>query len=107
MPARFRMKCYVRRAGFREIGDDAIDRFDHQVDVDRRLDAVVSKRFADERTDRQVRHEVIVHDIEMHDFCACIEYGFYVFTEPREVGGKDRRSDEWFHGKRRSIYLLY
>ncbi len=86
VPARFRVEGYVGGARFREIGDDAIDRLDHQVDVDRRLDAIFAKRFADERTDRQIRHEVIVHDIEMHDIRACIQNGLYILAEPRKVG---------------------
>jgi len=83
------MTRYVRRAGFRKVGEDAIDRLDHQVDVDWRADAVVAQRFANKRTDRQVRHEVIVHDIEMHDIRTCFENRFDVFAQPREVGGKN------------------
>jgi hypothetical protein len=86
VPARFRVKSNVRGTRPGEIGDDAIDRLDHQVDVDRRIDAVVAERLADERTDRQVRHEMIVHDVEMHDFRAGIEHVSDVLAEPGEVG---------------------
>ena len=85
VPARLRVKRNVRRARLREIGDDAIDRFDHQVNVDRCFDAVVAQRVANKRPDRQVRHEMVVHDVEMHDLRAGIEHGFDVFTQPREV----------------------
>ncbi|MNW19736.1 hypothetical protein D3C71_2198560 [compost metagenome] len=48
-----------------KIRHNAIDRFHHQVNVNRGGDAVVTQRFQNHRADGQVRHVVIVHDVEM------------------------------------------
>ena len=61
------VKGDVTGASIGKIRNDAIHRLDHQVHVDRRLDAVLAQRLADQRTDRQVGHVVIVHDIKMDD----------------------------------------
>src|SRR5690606_35755683 len=63
----FRVEGDIAGAGFEEVADDAVYRFDHQVGVDRRSDAIFAQRRADHRADGQVGHVMVVHDIEMHD----------------------------------------
>ena len=72
-------------------GNDAIDRLDHEMHVDRRRDAVLAQRFADERADREIRDVVIVHDVEVDEVRAGRNDGVDFLAEPREVGRQDRR----------------
>ena len=72
-------------------GNDAIDRLDHEMHVDRRRHAVLAQRFADERADREVRDVVVVHDVEMDEVRAGRNDGVDFFAEPREVGRQNRR----------------
>jgi len=83
----------VRGACFCEVGHDAIDRLDHEMHVDRRLDAVLAQRRAHERTDGQIRHIVIVHHIEVHEIRPRGEHGFDLLSQAGEVGGQNRRSN--------------
>ena len=89
--ARFGMKADVGRAGGGEIGNDAIDGLDHQMHVDRRLDAVLAQRFADQRPDREIRDVMVVHDVEMDEVGAGRDDGIDFLAETREVGRQDRR----------------
>ena len=54
----------------------------------RRLDAKVPECFTDHRTDRKIRNEVIIHDIEVHDVSAGFEDRLDVLAEAREVCGQ-------------------
>src|SRR5690606_8588405 len=45
----FRVEGDIAGAGFEEVADDAVYRFDHQVGVDRRSDAIFAQRRADDR----------------------------------------------------------
>ena len=83
----------VGRAGLGEIRNDAVDRLDHQVHVDRRGDAVLAQRLAHQRPDREVRHVVVVHHVEVDDVGAGGEHRCDFLAESREVGGQDRRRD--------------
>ena len=53
----------------------------------RRFDPVFTQRRAKQRADRQVRNKMIVHDVEVHDVGAGIEYGCHILAEPREICG--------------------
>ncbi len=86
MAARLGVKGDVRGASFGEIGDDPVDGLDHQVHVDGRLDAVVAQRLANERPDRQVGDEMVVHHVEVHDIGAGRQHGPHVVTEASKVG---------------------
>jgi hypothetical protein len=52
------------------------------------------QRFAYQRTDREVRNVVIVHDVKMDDISASIEHGRDVFAQAGEIRGQNRRSDQ-------------
>ena len=65
---RFGMKCDSAGTGLGKLGDHGIYGFYHQMDIDRRLDAIASKRFADHGAERQIRYAVIVHDIKVNLF---------------------------------------
>ena len=71
-----------------EIGNDAIDRFHHQVHVDRGA-GERPDRSAYERADRQVRHIMIVHHIEMDQVCTRRDDVIHFLAQAREVGGQN------------------
>jgi len=72
-----------------EVGHDAVDRFDHQVHVDRRVDAGPPQGLADERPDREVGHVVVVHDVEVHDVRAGVEHLTDFLAEARKIRRQD------------------
>jgi hypothetical protein len=80
------MEGYITGTSFCEVRDDAINRINHEVYVDRCFDAVVSQRIANHRADRQVGHEVVIHDIKMDDVSACVQDSFDIFTQSSEIG---------------------
>ncbi len=92
------MKADQVRAGLREVRHDAVDGAYHQMHVDGHLH-VRADRLAYERANRQVRHVVVVHHVEVNPVGA---RGYDVadfFAEPREVGGQNAGSDtELSHG---------
>ncbi len=88
--AGFRVKGDVAGARVGEIGNDAVDRLDHQVHIDFRGDAVLAQCLADQRTDGEVRHVVVVHDIEMDDVGARLEDVIHLLAETREVSRQNR-----------------
>ena len=91
--ARFGMERDVGGAGLREVRHDAIDRLHHEMHVDRRGDAVLAQRLAHQRADGEVRHVVVVHDVEVDDVGARGEHRIHFLAEPREVRGENRRRD--------------
>ena len=97
MAARLGVKRNVACAGLCKVRDNAIDGLDHQVHIDGRLDAEAAQGIADHRTDRQVWHEVIVHDVEVNDVSTGIQHGFDVFTQPGEIGRQYRGGDQGRH----------
>jgi len=80
-------------AGVGEVADDGIDRRHHQVDVNRRLDAVVLERLADHRADGEVGHVVVVHDVKVDNISAGSEDILNLLAELGEVSAKDGRRD--------------
>jgi len=79
----------VGGAGFDEVADDAVDRADHQVHVDRRGNTVLAQGGADHRANGQVGNVVVVHDIEVDDVGTRSQYLVDVFTQAGEIGGED------------------
>ena len=61
------MERDVRGPGISKILDDAVDGRHHEVDINRRRDAVLAQGRADHGADRQVRHVVVVHHIKVDD----------------------------------------
>jgi len=93
MATRLRVKRDVAGTGRREVRNDAVNGLDHQVHIDRRLDTVLAQGLTNQRPDRQIGHELIVHDIEVHDIGAGIEYGGDILAQASKIGGKNRRGD--------------
>ena len=87
-----RMEANDIGAGFCKIGDKAVNRLDHQVNVNRHL-YMGPNRFADQWADCQIGNIMVVHHIEMDDICA----GRYdiadFFAQTSEVGRQYARSD--------------
>ena len=82
---RFLMKTDDVRTGFGKIGNDAIDRFDHQMHIDRYLH-VRADRFADKWSDGQIRHVMVIHHIEMNDVGSGSNDVAYFLAKTSEVG---------------------
>ena len=98
------------RAGFDMHGDDVgaglgegleigVARRDHQMHVERLL-GVGPDRLHDVRPDRDVRHEVAVHDVDMDPVGAGGIDGADLLAELREIRGEDRRGDDQWAGHR-------
>ncbi len=103
--ARLRVEADDVGPGAGEIGDDAIDRFDHEMHVDRVL-GERADRLAHERPHRQVRHVMIVHHVEVDHVGARRQNRGHFIAEPREVCGQDARGNpECACGHRGKFYL--
>ena len=82
------------RTGLGEVRHDTIDRLDHEMHVDRRLDPVLAQRGADQRTDGEVRHVMVVHHVEMDPISAGGEHRVDLGSQASEVGGQDGGCDD-------------
>ena len=80
-------------AGFGEGFEIRIARRDHQMHVERLL-GVRPDRFDDIRPDRNVGHEMAVHDVDMDPVGAGGIDRAHLFAEFCEIGGEDRRGDD-------------
>ncbi len=85
-----------RSAGRRERVEIPIRIGDHQMDVERHLRDPLD-RPDDRRPDRDVRHEVTVHDVHVNEIRAAALDGGDRVAKRREVGGENRRSDQHAH----------
>ena len=83
------MKGDIAGTRLGEIGDDAVNRLDHQVHIDGRGYTVFAQRLAHQRTDGQIRYVVIVHDIEMDNICTGLEDIGHFLTQTGKVGGEN------------------
>jgi hypothetical protein len=81
--------------GAREVRDLAGRALDHQMDVDDRagLVYVIGYRRHDQGADRDRRHEMAVHDVDVDHAGAGIDHLGDLLAQAREVGGEDRRGD--------------
>ena len=94
MRAGFGMNGHDVRAGVGEGIEERIGRRDHQVDVER-LPRVEAKRLHHARTDGEVGHKMAVHHVDMDPVGAGLVDRMHFLAELREVGGQDRRCDDW------------
>ena len=81
------------RASLKEIANNAVDRFDHQMHIDRCGDAVLAQRRANHRANGQVGDVVVIHDVEVHDIGAGCQHPVDVFTKTGKIGRQDGRRD--------------
>src|SRR6185369_5101080 len=72
-----------------EVRNDAIDGLDHQVHVDGRLHTMLAQGLAHQGADGEIRHIVVVHDVEVDDVRASGKYRVHILTQPGEVRGQD------------------
>ena len=91
---RFGVKRDVAGAGLGEVRCPTVGVFDHQVAVDGHR-CVLEQRLNDGQSQRQVRDEVIVHDVDMDpvDLTCCR----YLVGQLCEVGGQDARGNLHTH----------
>jgi hypothetical protein len=75
-----------------EVGEERIDRGDHQVDVER-LGGVRPQRLHHRRPDGQVGDEMAVHDIDVDPVRPRLVDRADLLAEPGEIGRKDGRGD--------------
>src|SRR5690606_8726366 len=54
---------------------------------------VLAQRLADQWADREVRHVVVVHHVEMHEVGAGRDHRVHLLAQPREIRGQDRGSN--------------
>ncbi|MNH27431.1 hypothetical protein D3C79_875430 [compost metagenome] len=76
----FRMERDVVGARGGEIRDNAINRFHHQVHVNRRGDAIIAQRLANHRPDGQIGYVVVIHYVEVHHVAAGGQHVSGIFT---------------------------
>ena len=86
------------RAGGEKVPDQPIYRFHHQVDIDGRVHPTPAQRFEHQRADAQVRHVMIVHDVEMDQVGARGNHVVDFLTEFGEVRRENGRRDPVVHG---------
>ena len=75
--------------GFGEVLNVFFRLDDHQVNI-KRLCGHRAKGFHDHRSDRDVGHEAAIHHIHVDPVSTGLINSLDVFTQPREVGGKNR-----------------
>ncbi len=80
-------------AGLGEGFEIGIARRDHQMHVERLL-GVGPDRFDDVGADRNVRHEVAVHDVDMNPVGAGCVHRADFLAELGKIGGEDRGRDD-------------
>lgn len=88
----------IIRAGLRELRDVVVRILDHQVAIQ---DAVSDRADSldDQRTDRDIRDEVAVHDINVQPLGACFDPA-NGFLQTGEVRGEKRwGDDDWSAGQ--------
>ena len=83
-------------AGLRKVGDDGIHRRHHQVDVDRNIHQWADGR-AHHRTDRQIRHVMVVHHVEMDEVGAGRHHTLHLCAEAGEIRRENARCDARLH----------
>src|SRR5690606_15083410 len=93
-------------AGLGKVWDDAVNRFDHQMHVDRHL-YMRSDRFADQWADRQVRNVMVVHHVEVNDVGAGGDDIAYFLAQAGKVGGQNAGSDAVGHDNDRGTGSRY
>ena len=81
------------RAGLRESIEERVDGRDHQMDVER-LVQCAAECLHHGRADREVRHEMAIHHVDVDPVRARFVDRAHFLAELREVGGQDGRGDE-------------
>ncbi len=94
----FRMETDDVGASLGKVGNDAVDRLDHQVHIDWYLN-MRANGFADQGANCQIRNIMIVHDIKMDDVGTGGHDVSDFFAKTGKIGGQDTGGDVIFwHG---------
>ncbi len=98
MRASFRVDSDNVRARIGKSLQPIVDRGNHQMDI-KGLCRVRTQRLHDVRPDGNIGHIMPVHHVDMDPVAArfinCADF----LAQPREIGGEDRRRDQWVgHG---------
>ena len=80
-------------AGLEKVTNQAVHGFHHQVDVHECPDAGFAQRCQHQRAHAQIRHVVVVHDIEVNRVGTRFEDSLALGTQAGEVCGQDRGCD--------------
>ena len=75
-----RVKGDIAGARLSKVPDQLINRAHHQVHIDIGGDAILAQGGTNHRSDREIRHIVIIHDIEMYNIGSCIEHRVDLFS---------------------------
>jgi hypothetical protein len=89
-----RVEGDVRGSSIDEICDGLVDGGHHKMDINRSGDTVITKGLAHHRSNRQVWHVVIVHDIKVNNISSGFQHVVNFATEPGKIGRKDRRGNQ-------------
>ncbi len=90
---RFLMHGNPRGACFGERRDELIGIFDHQVAVKWNITDRFPQGGYHGRANRDVRHEVSIHDVNVQDCTAAIDRALCMCAKPGEIGRQDRWSE--------------
>ena len=77
-----------------EIADHAIHRFHHQVHINGCRHAMVAQRLTYHRPNSQVRHVMVIHNVEMNHIGAGRQHVINLLAQPRKVSGEYRRGNQ-------------
>ena len=75
-------------AGFGKIGDDAVDRLDHQVHIDRHCH-MRANRLADQWADGQIGNIMVIHHVKVDNVGASADDVAYT-SSPKRAKSADR-----------------
>jgi len=90
MNTRLLMNGNPVRTCFSKSRNELIRIFDHQMTIERHIGESLAERSHDRRPNREVRHEVPVHHVEVQHSAAALQRGLGFESELREVSGQYR-----------------
>jgi hypothetical protein len=88
------MKADVRRPCGGEIPHETVYGAHHEMNVNWRSNTMVAQCLANQRPNGQIRHVMIIHDVEMNDVRISGKYGTNLITESREIGRQYGRGNQ-------------
>ena len=92
----FRMEGNVGGARRCKIRNNAVDRLDHEMNINRGGDAVLAQRGAYQRANGQIGDVMVIHHIKVHDIGARGEHVVDFFTQAGKVSRENRRRNKIF-----------
>mmetsp|Transcript_10801 Transcript_10801/g.20797 ORF Transcript_10801/g.20797 Transcript_10801/m.20797 type:complete len:284 (-) Transcript_10801:9-860(-) len=90
----FRVEGDVGGTGIDKVADDGVNRRNHQVNIDRGGDTMVTESLAHHRANGQVRDVVVVHDVKVNNVGTGFQHVVDFSTELGKVGRENGGSDK-------------